>query len=55
MTTQTMEKRVIMDTCIYCGKETNEELDKPVDLRFNYVDGAGQLCPDCYYLIYKED
>ena len=33
-----------MDECVVCGVETNEPKDKHVDYRYNYVDGAGQLC-----------
>ena len=36
-----------MDECIVCGVETNEPKDKHVDFRFNYIDGAGQLCSKC--------
>ena len=38
---------VEMDECIVCGVETNEPKDKHVDFRFNYIDGAGQLCNKC--------
>ncbi len=36
-----------MDECVVCGVETNEPKDKHVDYRYNYVDGAGQLCSKC--------
>ena len=36
-----------MDECVVCGVETNEPKDKHVDFRYNYVDGAGQLCSKC--------
>jgi hypothetical protein len=36
-----------MDECVVCGVETNETKDKHVDYRYNYVDGAGQLCSKC--------
>ena len=38
---------VEMDECIVCGIETNEPKDKHVDFRFNYIEGAGQLCSKC--------
>ena len=38
---------VEMDECIVCGVETNEPKDKHVDFRFNYIEGAGQLCSKC--------
>jgi hypothetical protein len=36
-----------MEECIVCGIETNEPKDKHVDFRFNYIEGAGQLCGKC--------
>ena len=36
-----------MDKCIVCGVETNEPKDKHIDFRYNYVEGAGQLCSKC--------
>ena len=36
-----------MEKCIICGVETNEPKDKHIDYRYNYVEGAGQLCSKC--------
>ena len=36
------------EICILCGKETHEEITTHVDFRTGYVDGAGQLCIECY-------
>ena len=36
-----------MEKCIICGVETNEPKDKHIDFRYNYVEGAGQLCSKC--------
>jgi hypothetical protein len=36
-----------MEECIICGVETNEPKDKHIDFRYNYVEGAGQLCSKC--------
>ena len=36
-----------MEECIVCGVETNERKDKHIDYRYNYVEGAGQLCSKC--------
>jgi len=36
-----------MEECIVCGVETNEPKDKHIDYRYNYVEGAGQLCSKC--------
>ena len=40
-------KVVEMEECIVCGIETNESKDKHIDYRYNYVEGAGQLCSKC--------
>ncbi len=36
------------DNCVICGIETQYDDTISVDFRFNYVDGMGQLCSDCY-------
>jgi len=36
-----------MEECIICGVETNEPKDKHIDFRYNYIEGAGQLCSKC--------
>ncbi len=36
-----------MEECVVCGVTTNEPKDKHIDFRYNYVDGAGQLCSKC--------
>jgi len=40
-------KIIEMENCVVCGTETNEPKDKHIDLRHNYVEGAGQLCSKC--------
>ncbi len=42
-TTVTIE----MDLCVLCGKETQYPKSLPVDMRENYIEGAGQLCNQC--------
>lgn len=36
------------DKCVICEVETEEPESKHVDYRMYYVDGAGQLCKECY-------
>ena len=43
-----------METCVTCGVETDVPIDKPVDVRYHYVEGAGQLCKKCWDSIYKK-
>ena len=38
-----------MEECIVCGVETNEPVSKHIDLRSFYVEGAGQLCKECFF------
>lgn len=36
------------DLCISCGKETSYSKDVHIDMRYGYIEGAGQLCINCY-------
>ena len=36
------------DKCITCGKETPYHLDVNIEYRSHYVEGAGQLCKECW-------
>ena len=40
------------DKCINCKCETLYDKETHVDFRLGYVEGAGQLCLDCYGIIY---
>ncbi len=40
------------DKCINCKKETLYGNKTHTDFRIGYVEGAGQLCLDCYGVIY---
>lgn len=35
------------DKCIICGEETAYDESTHIDMRYNYVEGAGQLCTKC--------
>ena len=43
------------DTYISCGGETPEKRGTHIDLRYNYIEGVGQLCKKCYNDIYNKD
>ena len=49
-----MKEKVEMEKCSLCDKETDVPKNMPIDLRKNYVEGAGQLCDGCYNKIYDE-
>ena len=38
----------IYENCIMCSKETTTLKTTHIDFRYGYVDGAGQLCRECY-------
>ncbi len=43
-----MEKLELYEKCVMCGVETTILKTTHVDFRYGYVDGAGQLCRECY-------
>ena len=43
-----------MEKCVVCDVETDVPVDKPVDLRYHYVEGAGQLCKSCWEKTYNK-
>lgn len=36
-----------IEKCVICGVDTQYRFRTPIDFRYNYVEGAGQLCPKC--------
>jgi hypothetical protein len=38
----------IYEDCIMCGKKTETLKTTHIDFRYGYVEGAGQLCRECY-------
>ena len=38
----------MFETCIQCGVETTILKTTHIDFRTGYVEGAGQLCRECY-------
>ena len=49
---KTKDEFDIYEKCIMCNAETTVLKTTHIDFRYGYVDGAGQLCRDCYI---KED
>jgi len=43
------------DKCITCGKETPYHLDVNIEYRSHYVEGAGQLCKQCWDGVYESE
>jgi len=42
------------EKCVSCEKETEEDINTPIDHRDYYVEGVGQLCKDCWVELYLE-
>ena len=42
----------MIDKCISCKKDTLYNKHTHLDFRVGYIDTAGQLCLDCYNVIY---
>lgn len=40
------------ECCILCGKVTEAVKDQPLSERKFYIEGAGQLCKECYQELY---
>ena len=38
----------MFEQCIMCGEETTVLKTTHIDFRYGYVEGAGQLCRECY-------
>jgi len=36
------------DHCMLCKVETAYDEDTHIDMRIGYIEGLGQLCPNCY-------
>jgi len=42
------------EKCVTCGIDTGVPVNEHVDLRKNYVEGAGQLCAQCWGKVYNQ-
>ena len=46
------KQQTCLDSCVLCGTATDYSSDTPITERNGYIEGAGQLCPDCYESLY---
>ena len=37
-----------IESCVQCGESTTYRITDHIDFRAGYIEGAGQLCIDCY-------
>ena len=40
------------ELCIRCGKPTPYDINTPITIRRYFVEGAGQLCDECFHILY---
>lgn len=50
--TKSVPKEIEFERCDFCGTLTDIPVDKPIQKRKCYIEGAGQLCPKCYFELY---
>lgn len=41
------------EICVCCHKQVKIFKDEEIEFRPFYIEGAGQLCYDCYHKIYR--
>ena len=41
-----------IEKCVSCGIDTEYKFNDHIDFRFGYIEGAGQLCKECYAEVY---
>ena len=46
------ENQNMHEICARCGKETEYDINIPLEARRWYVEGSGQLCEDCWYKLW---
>ena len=44
-----------METCILCGKTLNTPKDMHISARRHYIEGAGQVCHECFVETYGKN
>lgn len=48
------QETITKEKCVSCGGETPHYFHEHIDYRYYYVEGAGQLCKNCYESIYNK-
>ena len=43
-----MNNKSIFENCVFCNKELHIRKDLDITHRLYYIEGAGQLCKECY-------
>ncbi len=42
------------EECVLCKCKTTIKKDWPIEKRYGYVEGVGQLCYNCYKKLYED-
>lgn len=48
------QNNIQKEKCVSCGKETEIPINKHIDARTGYIEGAGQICSQCFIKYFKE-
>ena len=43
---------MVREICVRCGQATAYDINTPIEMRRWYVEGAGQLCEECWYKLW---
>ena len=49
-----MNKKGKKDKCVLCKKDTQYDEFDHIDFRHFYIEGVGQLCPQCHNETYEK-
>jgi hypothetical protein len=53
ITTMVLGIKKMKDKCVVCKTKSIYNIDENIFFRIGYIEGAGQLCLDCYGEIYN--
>jgi len=42
----------LIEKCVSCNTDTQYKVSDNIHIRFGYIEGAGQLCKECYEEVY---
>ena len=51
---ESMQPQDNCECCVLCGAMTDILRSEHIDLRYGYVEGAGQLCRKCYHELFGD-
>ena len=48
-----INEQIVHEVCVSCNNVTEVLTNEPVSTRHHYVEGAGQMCKNCYTKLYS--